>query len=93
MARTRIRPADVAPLLGMSAQAVRIQMQRGLLPIGTVHKSDSGTYTYNIIPSMLYKATGVKYNGYEPSIADGLDYHQLAKCIVEELLTKITNAE
>ena len=91
MTRTKIRPADVAPLLGMSAQAVRIQMQRGLLPIGTVHKS--GVYTYNIIPSMLYKATGIKYNGYEPSIADGLDYQQLARCIVEEFLMKITSAE
>ena len=93
MTRTKIRPADVAPLLGLSAQAVRIQMQRGLLPIGTVHKSDSGVYTYNIIPSMLYKATGIKYNGYEPPIADGLDYQQLARCIVEEFLMKITSAE
>ena len=93
MARPKIKPADVAPLLGMSAQAVRIQMQRGLLPIGTVHKSESGVYTYNIIPSMLYKATGVKYNGYEPSIADGLDYQALARCIVEEFLMKITSTE
>ena len=85
----KIKPADVAPLLGMSAQAIRIQMQRGLLPIGTVHKSDSGIYTYNIIPKMLYEATGVKYDGYEPSVTDELDYQVLARCIVEEFIKKL----
>ena len=76
-------------MLGMSAQAIRIQMQRGLLPIGTAHKSESGKYTYNIIPKMLYEATGVKYDGYEPSVTDELDYQVLARCIVEEFIKKL----
>lgn len=80
-----IRPADVAPLLGLTAQAVRVQMQNGKLPIGVITKGKHGGSSYVIFPDKLYNATGIKYGGYEPEISNGLNYKLLAVAIVDEL--------
>lgn len=81
----KIYPADVAPLLGLSAQAVRVQMQRGILDIGICTKHPSGTYSYVILPEKLYRATGIKYPGWEPSLVNEIDYEKLALAIVNVL--------
>lgn len=93
----KIYPADVAPLLGLSAQAVRVQMQRGILDIGVCTKGPSGSYSYVILPEKLYRATGIKYPGWEPSLANEIDYEKLALAIVnvlgERMLGKRENNE
>jgi len=77
----QLTPADVAPELGMTAQAVRVQMRNKKLPIGTVTKSDTGRYSYIIEPKKLYEFTGIKMGGYEPSAVSDLDYERLARAI------------
>lgn len=84
----QIRPEDVAPLLGRSAQTVRIQMQRGILPIGIVGGTEKRRI-YTIIPKMLYTETGIKINGYEPERTDIIDYDRLAKAVVDEFVKRV----
>lgn len=85
----QIRPEDVAPLLGLSAQTVRIQMQRGILPIGIVGGTEKRR-TYTIVPEMLYKETGIKINGYEPERSAIIDYDRFAKAVVDELVRRVS---
>ena len=77
----KLTPADVAPELGMTAQAVRVQMRNGKLPIGYVVKGGHDTYSYIIEPKKLYEYTGIKMGGYEPSAVSDLDYERLARAI------------
>ena len=86
----KIRPADVAPLLGISAQAVRVKMRRGQLPIGMVYKHpNSGIYDYDISPKMFYEYTGIKLNGYEPppvtNIGGAKELAEVLKKLLEEV--------
>lgn len=74
----KIYPADVAPLLGRSAQAVRVQMQRGILDIGVCTKGPSGRYSYVVLPEKLFRATGIIYPGWKPSLANEIDCEELA---------------
>ena len=46
MSSKKITPEDAGRALGISAQAVRVQMQKGLLDIGTVIQSEKGKYSY-----------------------------------------------
>jgi len=55
----RIKVADAAKLMGVSAQFIRIGMQRGTLPIGSAVKMSS-VWTYYISPELLEKFTGIK---------------------------------
>lgn len=48
----RISVAEAAKRMGVSAQFIRIGMQRGRLPIGTCVKMSS-VWTYHIVPAML----------------------------------------
>ena len=84
-----IRPADVAPLLGLTAQAVRVQMQNGKLPIGVITKGKHGGQSYVIFPDKLYNATGIKYGGYEPDWSGGINYKVLAVAVVDELVKRV----
>ena len=74
----KLRPQDVAEALGISAQAVRIQMQRGLIDIGVAVKNGKGNYSYYISPKKVYELTGVKFNGYEPVPEIHIDEEKLA---------------
>lgn len=51
---------EAAKLMGVSPQFVRIQMQRNLLPIGSVKKNPQGKCRYYISPKLFEKYTGIK---------------------------------
>lgn len=55
----RIKVTEAARLMGVSAQFVRIGMQRGKLPIGQAVKL-SDRWTYYISPKLFEEFTGVK---------------------------------
>lgn len=55
----RIRVDEAARLMGVSAQFVRIGMQRGTLPIGQAVKMSSH-WTYYISPLLFEQFTGIK---------------------------------
>ena len=82
----KITPEQAGKALGMSAQAVRIQMQRGLIDIGQAVESDKGNYSYYISAKKLYELTGVKLNGYEPAPEIRIDEDKLAVNIAKILL-------
>lgn len=59
--RTRITVQEAAELMGLSPQTVRVGMQVGALPIGSVWKNiGSSKYTYYISPKMFTEYTGIK---------------------------------
>ena len=51
---------EAAKLMGVSPQFVRIQMQRNLLPIGSVKKNPQGKCRYYISPKLFEEYTGIK---------------------------------
>ena len=51
-----LTPEEAAPYLGISAQAVRVQMRRGKLPIGKVYEPEKGTRLKYIIYEHLLEA-------------------------------------
>lgn len=55
MAWTRITIEDAAKQLGMSQQAVRVQIQRGMLPIGKIFcgSKKNARHTYFIYQELL----------------------------------------
>lgn len=55
-----IKVSEAAKLMGKSEQFVRIQMQRGLLPIGSVKQNANGKYSYYISPKLFEEYTGIK---------------------------------
>ena len=63
----KLCPETVAPLLGISPQAVRARMRNGSLPIGVPVKHRT-RYEYPISAELLYKHPGIKVNGYEPPV-------------------------
>ena len=68
MALTRIKTKEAARQLGMSDQALRQQMQRGLLPIGEAVKGTGENYTYYIYQEWIdrYAEEGWKGAGAQP---------------------------
>ena len=82
----KITPEDAGRALGISAQAVRVQMQKGLLDIGTV----KGKYSYYISARKIYELTGVKFNGYEPVPEIHIDEERLAVNLAKALLPYLT---
>lgn len=55
-----LKVAEAARLMGVSPQFVRIQMQRNLLPIGSVKKNPQGKCRYYISPKLFEEYTGIK---------------------------------
>ena len=55
-----LKVAEAARLMKKSEQFVRIQMQRGLLPIGCVKQNQNGKYSYYISPKLFEEYTGIK---------------------------------
>jgi DNA-binding transcriptional MerR regulator len=51
---------DVAELLGVSEQTIRIGLQRGLFPFGVAFKRDEGNqhYTYILYPEKVKEYLG-----------------------------------
>lgn len=86
----RITPELVGSHLGLSAQSVRELMDTGNLKIGFVSNTVQGQKQYIILPKMLYEATGIKLNGYEPLPNVNIDYEELAKAIVCSFMGIIT---
>lgn len=90
MSSKKITPEDAGRALGISAQAVRVQMQKGLLDIGTVIQSEKGKYSYYISARKIYELTGVKFNGYEPVPEIHIDEERLAVNLAKALLPYLT---
>lgn len=91
MSSRKITPEDAGRALGISAQAVRVQMQKGLLDIGTVIQSEkTGKYSYYISARKIYELTGVKFNGYEPVPEIHIDEEKLAVNLAKALLPYLT---
>ena len=55
-----LKVAEAARLMGKSEQFIRIQMQRGLLPIGCAKQNQNGKYSYYISPKLFEEYTGIK---------------------------------
>ncbi len=55
-----IKVSEAAKLMGKSEQFVRIQLQRGLLPIGCAKQNPNGKYSYYISPKLFEEFTGIK---------------------------------
>ena len=89
----KITPEKVGAELGISAQAVRLAMDRGQLNIGIKQVSESGQKNYIITPKKLYEETGIKLNGYEPPPTVNIDYNKLAQTIVEQALKFLKEAK
>ena len=51
---------EAAKLMGKSEQFIRIQLQRGLLPIGSAKQNPNGKYSYYISPKLFEEYTGIK---------------------------------
>lgn len=51
--KDKIRPEDAAKALGVSTQAVRVGLQKGILPFGWAVKVSSNRYTYAISPKLF----------------------------------------
>lgn len=54
----KITPADAAEALGVTAQAIRIGLQRGIYPFGWAVKMPGGRYTYVISPKLYRDYVG-----------------------------------
>ena len=57
----RLSVSDVAKLMNVSEQFIRIGLQKGLLPFGYAVKMSS-KWTYFISPSKFTEATGIHVN-------------------------------
>lgn len=55
-----IKVSEAAKLMGKSEQFIRIQLQRGLLPIGCAKQNANGKYSYYISPKLFEEYTGIK---------------------------------
>lgn len=87
----KITPGDVGKLLGISGQAVRVQMQKGLLDIGLAVQNENGRYTYIISPKKVYELTGQSLGDFKPSAEIKIDEERLALNIAKALLPFLSN--
>lgn len=87
---SKITPGDVGKLLGISAQAVRVQMQKGILDVGIAVENENGRYSYIISPKKVYELTGAKIEGFEPPTEVRIDEERLAINIAKALLPYLT---
>lgn len=56
----KLKPKDVADRLGISVQAVRVGLQRGIFPFGWAIKTSEAKFTYAISPKLFDEYLGVK---------------------------------
>lgn len=60
----KLKPKDVADALGISVQAVRVGLQKGVFPFGWAIKTSESKYTYAISPKLFEEYLGErKKNG------------------------------
>ena len=85
----RITPEDVALAVGTTPQAIRVQMQKGLINIGQVSKTASGRYNYDIQADKVYRQFGICLKGFTPSEVQGVDVDELADKIVKGLINAL----
>jgi hypothetical protein len=81
----RITPEIAGQYLGMSAALVKSAMKYGKLKIGTVFITTAGKPEYIITPKSFYDGTGIKINGYEPSVMN-IDYEYLVEAVSQKIL-------
>lgn len=58
MAKKKYSPQDVAEALGVSAQTVRVALQKGMFPFGWAIKTSVHRYTYAISPKLFEEYLG-----------------------------------
>ncbi|GEM_PF-1034953 len=58
--KKKITIKEAAEIMGVSPQFIRLELQRGELPIGTAVKTSS-IYTYYISPKLFSEYTGYKF--------------------------------
>lgn len=56
----KLKPSDVAEKLGISVQAVRIGLQRGVFPFGWAIRTSEKKYTYAISEKLFNEYLGSK---------------------------------
>lgn len=54
----KLKPKDVADALGISVQAVRVGLQKGVFPFGWAIKTSESKYTYAISPKLFAEYLG-----------------------------------
>ena len=54
----KIKPQEVANVLGISVQAVRVGLQKGIFPFGWAIKTSDKRYTYCISPKLFAEYLG-----------------------------------
>lgn len=54
----KLKPKDVADALGISVQAVRVGLQKGVFPFGWAIKTSESKYTYAISPKLFEEYLG-----------------------------------
>ena len=60
MANDAMSVAEAAALMGVSAQFIRVGLQKGILPFGYALKITGGKYTYFISGPKFYEHTGIE---------------------------------
>lgn len=58
--KDKLKPKDVAEVLGISVQAVRIGLQKGTFPFGWAIKTSESKFTYAISPKLFEEYLGEK---------------------------------
>lgn len=58
LTKNKVTPKDVAQALGISTQAVRVGLQRGVFPFGWAVKLGGSRYTYAISPKLFAEYLG-----------------------------------
>lgn len=57
-ATSKIKPKDVAAILGVSIQTVRVGLQKGYFPFGWAIQTSPRRYTYAISPKLFEEYLG-----------------------------------
>lgn len=56
--KKKLRPEDVAKILGVSVQTVRVGLQKGYFPFGWAIQTSPRRYTYAISPKLFEEYLG-----------------------------------
>ncbi len=86
MTKNKVTPKDVAEVLGISTQAVRIGLQRGLFPFGWAMQISGSRYTYAISPKLFEEYLGDPVDA--PAIRE-----QIARVTSDELLNMLVTKD
>lgn len=58
--KDKLKPKDVAEALGISVQAVRVGLQKGVFPFGWAIRTSEAKFTYAISPRLFEEYLGKK---------------------------------